>query len=98
MPGYLVPHLEDTRVFHTWSNPQLQQEPICIQVRDVILAMLLRLRGRSPEACGFELLEPFPETLYRIWTFGFLKDRDRDECLCQVAGGGRGRAEPPSDE
>ena len=25
---YLVPHLDDTRVFHTWSNPQLQQEPI----------------------------------------------------------------------
>lgn len=74
---YLIPHLQDTRVFHTWSNPQLQKDPILIQVRDVMLAMLLRMRGRDPVTCGFELLDPFPETLYRIWTFGFLQESQR---------------------
>lgn len=80
---YLIPHLDDKRVFHTWSNPQLQQDPISIQVRDVVLAMLLRLRGKTPEACGFELLEPFPETVYRIWTYGFLNERLRDETFAK---------------
>lgn len=74
---FLIPHLQDTRVFHTWSNPQLQKDPILIQVRDVMLAMLLRMRGRDPATCGFELLDPFPETLYRIWTFGFLQEPQR---------------------
>jgi hypothetical protein len=74
---FLIPHLQDTRVFHTWSNPQLQKDPILIQVRDVMLAMLLRMRGRDPATCGFELLEPSPETLYHIWTFGFLQESQR---------------------
>lgn len=75
--NYLIPHLQDARVFHTWSNPQLQKEPIQIQVRDVMLAVLLRMRGHDPATCGFDLLEPFPETLYRIWTFGFLQEAQR---------------------
>jgi hypothetical protein len=80
---FLVPHLDDARVFHTWSNPQLQQEPIRIQVRDVMLAMLLRMRKRDPAQCGFELLDPFPETLYRIWTFGFLRQQDREDVFAR---------------
>ncbi len=95
---YLVPHLNDTHVFHTWSNPQLQPDPITIQVRDVMLALLLRMRGHSPEACGFGLLEPFPETLYRIWTYGFLNDRNRDETFArwrETAEGGGGTPEAP---
>ena len=75
---YLEPHLNDTQVFHTWSNAQLKKEPIRIQVRDVMLAMLIRLHGQKPEDFGYKLLEPFPETLYRIWTFGFLEDEERD--------------------
>ncbi len=78
---YLAPHLETSQVFHTWSNPQLKPEPIRIQVRDVVLAMLIRLHGQAPESFGFKLLEAYPETVYRIWTFGFLEDSERDEAF-----------------
>lgn len=97
---FLVPHLQDTRVFHTWSNPQLQPDPIQIQVRDVILAMLLRMRGRDPATCGFELLDPFPETVYRIWTCGFLQEPQRVaafEKWHSVAVGETPAAEQPAD-
>ena len=95
---YLVPHLDDARVFHTWSNPQLQPEPIMIQVRDVMLAMLLRMRGQTPEGCGFELLEPFPETIYQIWTFGFLKDHNRDVTFAKWREVAEGRRDPERAE
>ncbi len=79
----LLPHLKNEEVFHTWSNPQLKKEPIRIQVRDVVLAVLIHVSGEDPHSFGFKLLEPFPETLYRIWTFGFLEDSQREEALAK---------------
>lgn len=78
---HLPRHLQDQRVFHTWSNLQLKKEPIGIQVRDVVLAMLIRATGQNPESFGYDLLEPAPETLYCIWTFGFLEDTKRTAAL-----------------
>lgn len=78
-----MPHLADSQVFHTWGNPQLKAEPIRIQVRDVALAMSARLHGLDPKNLGFQLLEPFPETVYRIWTFGFLEDHEREAAFAK---------------
>lgn len=81
--AFLAPHLKDANVFHTWGNPQLKPEPIQIQVRDVMLAMTARLQGYDPKELGFQLLDPFPETVYRIWTFGFLEDADREAAFAK---------------
>ena len=45
--------------------------------------MLIRLHRQAPESFGFNLLEAYPETVYRIWTFGFLEDSDRDEAFAK---------------
>ncbi len=49
---HLLPHLKDSRVFQTWSNLRLKKEPITIQVRDVVLAMLIRIHGQAPRNMG----------------------------------------------
>ncbi len=78
---FLLPHLENTTVCHTWSNPQLKKEPIRIEVRDIVLAMLIHMSGQDPKDFGFKLLAPDPETFYRIYTFGFLSDQERAKAL-----------------
>jgi hypothetical protein len=80
---YLLPHLEATQVFHTWSNPQLKKEPIRIQVRDAVLAMAIRLHGEDPAAYGYKLLEADEKTVYRIYTLGFLEDAERDAAFAK---------------
>ncbi len=77
----LEPHLESTQVFHTWSNPQLKKEPIRIQVRDAALAMTIRLHGEDPEAYGFKLLLPDEQTVYKLYSLGFLEDAERDSAF-----------------
>lgn len=79
--GCLVPHLDNTTVCHTWSNTRLKKEPIRIEVRDIVLAMLIRMTGQDPKEYGFKLLVPDPDTIYRIYTFGFLSDEERDQTL-----------------
>lgn len=77
----LEPHLYDTQVFHTWSNRQLKKEPIRIQVRDAVLAMIIRLNGEDPAAYGFKLLQADETTIYKVYTLGFLEDSERDAAL-----------------
>ncbi len=78
---FLLPHLDNRTVCHTWSNPRLKKEPIRIEVRDVILAMLIYMTGQDPKDFGYKLLAPDPDTIYRIYTFGFLSDAERDKAF-----------------
>ncbi len=75
---YLQPHLREDKVFHTWSNTALKKEPIRIQVRDAVLAMIIHLHGEDPADFGFKLLQPDEITIYRVYTMGFLEDAERD--------------------
>ena len=50
---------------------------IKIQVRDVALVVLLRMAGKDPGDYGFKLLRENPETLYFVYTFGFIDDEQR---------------------
>ncbi|MFO7901983.1 MAG: hypothetical protein R6U98_04935 [Pirellulaceae bacterium] len=75
---HLEPHLKTTKVFHTWSNRQLKKEPIRIQVRDAVLAMIIRLHDEDPAAYGFKLLKKDEKTIYKIYTLGFLGESQRE--------------------
>lgn len=79
----LEPHLDSTKVFHTWSNRQLKKEPIRIQVRDAVLAMIIRLHGEDPAAYGFNLLKDDDTTIYKVYTLGFLEDSQREAALAK---------------
>jgi len=71
--------LENKTVCHTWSNRALKKDgSIKIEVRDVALVILLRLLGKDPAQYGFKLLRESPDTLYYVYTFGFIEDKERD--------------------
>jgi hypothetical protein len=74
----LLPHLANTRVFHSWHNGQLKKEPIRIQVRDAVLAMAVRLTDQKPADYGYKLLRPDEDTIYKVYTLGFLEDSERE--------------------
>jgi hypothetical protein len=75
----LKPLLDNKTVCHTWSNTQLKKNgTIKIQVRDVALVVTLRLMGKDPEQFGFKLLRESPETLYYVYTFGFIEEEERE--------------------
>jgi hypothetical protein len=74
----LLPHLTNSTVFHSWHNAQLKKEPIRIQVRDAVLAMSIRLTGQQPPDYGFKLLRSDEDTIYKVYTLGFLEDAERD--------------------
>jgi len=77
--GLLKPLLENKTVCHTWSNPALKKNgTIQVQVRDAALAVLLRMTGKDPGQFGFKLLRENPETLYHVYTFGFIDDKERE--------------------
>ncbi len=80
---YLISHLDDTTVCHTWSNRQIKKTPIRIQIRDVMLALLIHMSGQEPKEYGYKLLSKNPETVYSIHTYGFVEDKDRDEALAK---------------
>ncbi len=79
----LEPHLTNTQVFHTWSNTQLKKEPIRIQVRDAVLAIMIRLHGEDPSDYGFKLLQADEQMIYKIYTMGFLEDSQRDAAFAK---------------
>lgn len=71
--------LDNKTVCHTWSNQALKKNgSIKIQVRDVALAIILHMTGRDPAKYGFKLLRENPETLYYVYTFGFIEDEERE--------------------
>ena len=77
-------HLSNTTVCHNWSNPQLKKNgPIQIQVRDIVLAMLVRVTGQDPQDYGFKLLQDDPVTIYRMYSFGFVENKERDAALAK---------------
>jgi len=102
---HLAPHLDNKQVFHTWSNRNLKKEPIRIQIRDAVLAMMIRLKGENPAAYGFELLQGDEQYIYKIYTLGFLEDSQRDAALAkwhdrdeQKKEGEQEEAQPVSDQ
>jgi hypothetical protein len=74
---HLEPYLSEEKVFHTWSNTALKKEPIRIEVRDAVLAMLIQLHGENPADYGYKLLQPDDVTIYKVYTLGFLEDAER---------------------
>jgi hypothetical protein len=75
----LTPLLENKTVCHRWSNRQLKKEgTINVEVRDAALVVLLRVKGQDPAKFGFKLLRDNPETLYYVYTFGFIDDEERE--------------------
>jgi len=75
----LTPLLENKTVCHRWSNRALKKEgTINVEVRDAALVVLLRLKGKDPAEYGFKLLQDNPETLYYVYTFGFVDDEERE--------------------
>ncbi len=75
----LTPLLENKTVCSRWSNRALKENgTINVEVRDVALVVLLRLSNRDPTQYGFKLLKENPETLYHVYTFGFIDDEQRE--------------------
>jgi hypothetical protein len=75
----LKPLLANETVCHRWSNSQLKKNgTIDVQVRDAALVVILRLQGKDPKEHGFKLLRDNPETLYYVYTFGFIEDEERE--------------------
>ncbi len=75
----LRPLLANKTVCHRWSNTQLKKNgTIDVQVRDAALVVILRLLGKDPKKHGFKLLRDNPETLYYVYTFGFIDDDERE--------------------
>lgn len=82
----LTPLLEDKTVCHRWSNRALKKEgTINVEVRDAALVVLLRLSGKDPKQYGFKLLQDNPETLYHVYTFGFVEDEEREATHAKLA-------------
>ncbi|MCA9201928.1 MAG: hypothetical protein KDA59_02745, partial [Planctomycetales bacterium] len=63
---------------HTWSNRRIQKEPIRIQTRDVALAMAVHLSKQDIKEYGYEFANPNTQTVYDIYTLGFLSDKKRE--------------------
>ncbi len=78
----LEKHLSNSTVCHTWHNPKFK-DLIKIEIRDIVLAMLVRLTGQSHKQYGFDLLMENPTTLYHIYTFGFPAAAQRDKALAK---------------
>jgi len=75
----LTPLLANKTVCHRWSNRALKKEgTINVEVRDAALVVLLLLSGKDPQQYGFNLLRENPETLYYVYTFGFVDDEERE--------------------
>ena len=67
------------KVCHRWNSPAIKKDGnINIEVRDVALVVLLRMTGRDPVEYGFKLLKENPETLYYVYTFGFVDEEERE--------------------
>ena len=89
----LKPLLENKTVCHRWSNTQLKKNgTIDVQVRDAALVVLLRMTGTDPGKFGFNLLRDNPETLYYVYTFGFIEEEEREAAHAKWA------AESDADE
>lgn len=73
------PLLDNKTVCHRWSNQALKKDgTINVEVRDAALVVLLRLQGKDPSQYGFNLLRENAETLYYVYTFGFINDEQRE--------------------
>jgi hypothetical protein len=75
----LTPLLENKTVCHRWSSRALKKDgTINVEVRDAALVVLLHMTGKDPQTFGFKLLRQNPETLYYVYTFGFINDKERE--------------------
>lgn len=81
---HLEPHLDNKQVFHIWTTRKNnKRETIRIQIRDAVLAMMVRLTGEDPADYGFELLQPDEQTIYKVYSLGFVEDSRRDAALAK---------------
>ena len=73
----LIARLSDDRTAHVWQLIASRQTKIRTQVRDVALALLLRLHDTDPRAAGFDELQADPLLIYRDHSLGFANDAAR---------------------
>ncbi len=74
-------HLSNTTRFSTHHNPRVRKEPIPIEVRDIVLAMLVHLTGQKLEDYGFKHARPDPVTVYNRYYLFILSDEARQAGL-----------------
>jgi len=92
----LTPLLENRTVCHRWMNRALKKEgAINVEVRDAALVVLLLLSGKDPKQYGFKLLKENPETLYYVYTFGFVDDEEREAAHAKWAAESKGMRTDP---
>lgn len=73
----LIARLSDDRTAHVWQLIASRQTKIRTQVRDVALALLLRLHQIDPREAGFDELQADPLLIYRDHSLGFADDASR---------------------
>jgi hypothetical protein len=73
----LIARLSDERTAHVWQLIASRQTKIRTQVRDVALALLLRLHQTDPREAGFEELQADPLLIFRDHSLGFANDASR---------------------
>ena len=85
----LEPLLKDESVCCTVSDARRQNAPIKTQVRDIALAVAIRLSGEDPRDYGFENPRESAETLYSFSSLGFREDAKREAVHAKWAARGK---------
>ena len=72
--------LGNREICNRWEDPELKKDgTIDTQVRDVALAVLICLTKHNPEDYGFRFLQEHNEMFYRLDSFGFVTNADREK-------------------
>ncbi len=74
-------HLNNSNRFTNHHNARIRKEPIPIEVRDIVLAMLVHMTGQKIEDYGYKHARPDPVTVYSRYSLLFLSDAERDQAL-----------------
>jgi len=73
--------LDNTTRFTMHHNPRIRKEPIPIEVRDIVLAMLIHLTGQKLEDYGYKHARPDTRTIFNRYSLLFLSDEERNAAL-----------------
>ena len=77
----LEKHLKNSTRYTMHHNPQIRKEPIPIEVRDIVLAMLIHLSGQKLEDYGYKHAKPDSRTIFNRYSLLFLSEEDRTAAL-----------------
>lgn len=77
----LEKYLSNSVRFTTHHNLQIRKEPIPIEVRDIVLAMLIHMTGQKIEDYGYKHARPDAKTIYNRYSLLFLSDEERQAAL-----------------